>query len=203
MRLGNIAKMVGFAVMTAGFATTAFAQSSPYIYHEEDPAPNVGNISLFQHFAVDFTANSANSAYNMPTFPNPKATSLIVRYFPYSIVAAVSPGGCYEITSSGASGSDPLLSVQNNAGTWKALSDDNGGNLQITARVYVKPSARYEFRISEYASGNSNNQIQVYVKKLNLSAYSGSGTPPSSSCYIQGVPYWQSDLLSGNPVEAH
>jgi len=203
MHLGKITKMVGLVVMASGFATTAFSQAAPYLYHQEKSAPNTGDMSLFQHFAVDFTANSANPAYNLPTYPNPRFSTNIVRYFKHVIVAGVNPGGCYEITSSGAAGSDPIISAQNNSGTWNYLADDNNGSSQFRARVYIKPSAQYEFRISEYNSGNNNNQIQVYVKKLNLSAYPGSGNPTASMCYQLGVPYWQSDLNSGNPIEQH
>lgn len=195
MHIGKYLKVAGLSAMASfGLSVSAFGQ--PYQHYQEKSAPNTGDMSVFHHYFLDFTTSSANPAYNWPTFTNPRNNSSVVRYAPHRITAAVSPGGCFEISSSAPMGSDILLSVQNNAGTWKFIADDNAGLGQFLARVYVKPSAQYEFRISEYSPGNNSNQPNIYVKKLKLNPGSSIN---SSSCRVSGIPYWQHDLNSGNP----
>lgn len=190
MQYGNIMKLVGLATLAIGFATSAHAY--PYQFYQEETAVNYGDESLFWHFGLDFTATSANPANNFLTFTNPRST-LTVKYHPLSIVSL---GGCYEIHTTGASGSDPIISVQNQAGTWTWLADDNGGNGQFWARVYLKPSGSNELRISQYSNGNTNDQLEVYVRKVKADPDS---VITAHSCRLSGTPFWQYDQNSGNP----
>ena len=192
MHYGNFMKVIGLAALVAGFATTAHAY--PYQFYQEETAVNYGDEALFWHFGLDFTATSSNSGENFQTFTNPRSGGT-VKYYPLSIVSL---GGCYEIHTTGFSGSDPIVSVQNQSGTWNWLADDNAGSAQFWIRAYIKPSAQNEFRISEYSS-NSNNQLQVYVKKIK--ADPGETINGAQSCRQSGMPYWQYDLNSGNPYD--
>lgn len=190
MHYRNIMKAVGFAALAAGFATNAHA--NPFQFYQEETAVNYGDEALYWSFDLDFTATSANPANNFFTFTNPRSGGT-AKYYGLSIVSL---GGCYDIHTTGASGSDPIISVQNQAGTWNWLADDNGGNGQFWARVYLKPSGANELRISEYSS-NSNNQLQVYVKKIK--ADPDSIINGAQSCRQSGMPFWQYDLKSGDP----
>jgi len=192
MHYGNIMKVVGAATLALGFATSAHAQSSPGQFYQEEVATTYQSEALFWFFDVDFTKTSANPIDNFQTFPNPRSGGT-VNYYPLRIVSL---GGCYDIHTTGASGSDPIISVQNQAGTWTWLADDNAGSAQFWVRVYLKPAGTNELRISAYSNGNSNDQIQVYVKKVKADPGS---TINSQSCRQSSMPYWQSDLNSGNP----
>ncbi len=192
MHYGNIIKVVGLATLAMGFATSAHAQNSPYQFYQEETAVAWQSESLYWTFDVDFTKTSANPLYNFTTFTNPR-TGGTVNSYPLKIVSL---GGCYEIRTTGATGSDVLLSVQNYNNVWTWLADDNGGNGQFFARVYIKPPAQYDLRISEYTNGNANDQITVIMRKVKANPGS---TINSSSCRLLNQPYWQMDLNSGNP----
>lgn len=192
MKYGNIMQLVGAATLALGFATSAHAE---YLFYQEETAVNYGDESIFWFFDLDLTKTSANSAYNFPTFTNPRSGST-VKYYPLNLVSL---GGCYDIHTTGASGSDPIISVQNQAGTWTWLADDNAGSAQFWVRVYIKPSAINELRISEYTNGNNNDQLQVDIKRVK--ADPGSTINGAQSCRQSGMPYWQYDLNSGNPYD--
>lgn len=141
---------------------------------------------------MDFTKTSANPVYNFQTFTNTQSGGT-VNYYPLKIIIL---GGCYEIHTTGAAGSDPIISVQNQAGTWTWLADDPGGAPQFYVRVYLNPPSQNEMRISAYRNGNAKDQITVAVRKVKANPGS---TINSSSCRLLNKPYWQADLNSGNP----
>lgn len=194
MHYGNIIKVVGLATLVMGFGTSAHAQASPYQFYQEEVAVNWQDESLWWNFDIDFTKTSVNPLFDFWTFTNPRSGGTVKSY-PFKLVAAV--GTCYEIHTTGAAGSDPMVSVKNYAGNWTWLADDNGGvSPQFFARFYIKPPAQYDLRISEYTNGNPNDQITVIVRKVKANP---GATINSSSCRLSGAPYWQEDLNSGNP----
>jgi hypothetical protein len=196
MRHVNIRRAVSQSILAAGLATSAFAQIAPFHAYTEQPAPNKGETVNALQFDLDFTKTSLNPAINYPTFPNPKFPQRIVKYEPYSFTASLTPGGCFEMASVGPTGSDLLLSVQNQGGYWVWLADDNGGNGQFKARLYIKSGAKYTVRISQSTTPNNNDQNGILVRKIN--ADPGSAIT-ASSCRVPGVPFWQPDLNLGNP----
>jgi hypothetical protein len=187
----------GLAALTIGLVSTVSAQTVPHEFYHEKSLPISDQGDIFIHtYSLDFTKTSLNPSLNYETFPNPRNTSSIVKFFPHRLVAAASPGACFEITSEGPAGADPIISVQNHAGVWAWLADDNQGGGQFRARIYIKPVGQYEFRISQYTPGNNNDQLGIRVRKIK--ANSGSAIN-ATSCRLSGVPFWQNDLNSGNP----
>jgi hypothetical protein len=195
MRSINIIRAVSLAVLAAGWAASASAQGGPFNTFSEYVAPNKGNLVHAFMYDLDFTKTSVNPAINYATFPNPKAPQFIVKFSPQFFSTQVAPGSCYEIQSSGPVGSDLILSVLNQAGNWVWLADDNDGNRQFRARVYIKSGAQYNVRISEY-SPNNNDQNGIAVRKFNLDP---GDVITATSCRSAGVPFWQPDLNGGNP----
>jgi len=189
-------RAVGLSVLAAGLATTAFAQGGPFNTFSEYSAPNKGDLVHAFMYDLDFTKTSVNPAINYATFPNPKAPQFTVKFSPQFFSTLIAPGSCYEIQTSGPVGSDLLLSVMNQAGTWVWLADDNDGNRQFRARMFIRSGAQYNVRISEYTSPNNNDQNGVAVRKFNLDP---GAAITATSCRAAGVPYWQPDLNGGNP----
>jgi len=203
MRHINISRAISLAALAAGLATSAFGQQSPYESYQEQPALHKQDALAYFGFDLDFTKKSANPNIDYPTFPNPRNTANIVRYKPYSLVAASGSGACFEIFSNTApAGSDLLLSVQNAANQWVFLADDNAGNGQFWARVYVTNGQGVTLRISEYvtrlANGQLNtlNQANIGVVKVNADP---GGAVTATSCHLSGKPFWQFNANSGNP----
>jgi hypothetical protein len=192
----NIRKAVSLSALTAGLVTSAFGQAGPFNFFQEQLAPIKGNLMHAFQYDLDFTKVSINPAINYATFPNPNAPQFIVKFSPQFFASNIAPGACYEIQSSGPVGSDLLLSVLNQAGNWVWLADDNDGNGQFRARLFIKSGAQQNVRISEYASPNNNNQNGIVVRKFFLDPGS---VITATSCRAVGVPFWQMDLNLGNP----
>jgi hypothetical protein len=193
----NFRKAISLSALAAGLATSAFAQTAPFQFYLEQPAPNPGNLAGVQEYDLDFTKTSLNPAINYPTFPNPKFPQNIVRYQPHNFTASVGLGACFEISSSGPVGSDLIVSVQNQAGTWVWLADENAGNHQFRARFFIRAGLPRALRVSESKSPNPNNQNRITVRKLNQTP----GTAiTATSCRVAGLPYWQLDVNGGYPI---
>jgi hypothetical protein len=198
MKYGNIMKAVGAAVLAIGFAKPAHA--FPYLFYRERTAVNYGDVISNMDFDLDFTTTSANGGNQFLTFTNPRSNTY-VKYFPLTIFAA----GCYEIQSAaGAQGADPIISVKNQSGTWNWLADDNAGYAQFRVRVYITSSdpainspEASGLAIAGYTYSNKNDVIDVWIKKIK--ANPGETVNGAQSCRQGGIPYWQSDLNSGNP----
>ena len=192
----DLRRAVSLWVLAAGLGTSAFAQSQPFEFFHEELAPNKGDVHWYYQYDLDFTKTSANPALNYPTFPNPKAPGSIVKFQTHSFMPGIGTGSCVEIESFGPLASDLVLSVTNQAGTWKALADDNvAGTHHFKARLFLKFAVSYTVRIHEYSS-NPNNQNTISVKKINLNPGSAIN---ATSCRVAGLPFWQSDLNLGNP----
>lgn len=196
MSFRNMRNAVGVSVLAAGMAASAFGQFTPIEFYREQAAPNKGDMAMHHNYNLDFTTNSANPAFNYFTFPNPKAPGFIVKYQSHTFVSAFAPGACFEIVSSGPNGADVILSVFNQAGAWTWLADDNAGNRQFRARIFLPGFAQYAVRISEYSPNNPNNQTHINVRKYNLD---GGAAITATSCRLNGVPFWQPNLNGGNP----
>jgi hypothetical protein len=203
MRHINISSAISLAALAAGLGTSAFGQVAPYQSYQEQPAPNKQNPQAYFGFALDFSKKSANPNIDYPSFPNPRNTVQNVRYMPYSLVAGSGSGACFEISSNSApAGSDLLLSVQNAANNWVFLADDNAGNGQFWARIYVPNGHGVTVRISEYltwiSEGQQNTVNQANIGVVKVNADPGSAVT-ASSCRVSGKPFWQPTLNSGNP----
>jgi hypothetical protein len=203
MRHINISRAISLAALAAGLGTSAFGQVAPYESYQEQPAPNKQNPQAYFGFDLDFSKKSANPNIDYPSFSNPRNPVQNVRYMPYSLVAGSGSGACFEISSNSApAGSDLLLSVQNAAGNWVWLADDNAGNGQFFARIYVPNGSGAMVRISEYVTwiseGQQNTVNQANIGVVKVNADPGSAVT-ASSCRLSGKPFWQSNLNSGNP----
>lgn len=193
----NFTNAVGISVLAAGLAASAFGQAGPYKFTAEYLGLNKGDLLAGLQYDLDFTKTSVNPALNYPTFTNPRDARFTVKFHPHFFSTQVGPGSCYEIQSSGPAGSDLLLSVQNAAGAFVWLADDNNGGGQFRARLYVRPGAQTITRISEFTSPNNLNQNGIIVRKFNLDP--GIAITPTS-CRAAGVPFWQIDVNGGNPL---
>ena len=203
MRHINISRAISLAALAAGLGTSAFGQVAPYESYQEQPAPNKQNPQAYFGFDLDFSKKSANPNIDYPSFPNPRNPVQNVRYMPYSLVSSVGSGACFEIFSNSApAGSDLLLSVQNAAGNWVWLADDDAGNGQFWARIFVPANSGQTVRISEYVTwiseGQQNTLNQANIGVVKVNADPGSAVT-ASSCRVSGRPFWQSGLNSGNP----
>jgi len=199
----NIGSAIGLAALVAGMATTAFGQVAPYRSYQEQPAPNKQNAIAYFGYDLDFSKTSANPNNNYPFFPNPRNPVQNVKYMPQIFTAATGSGACFEIASTSTpAGSDLLLSVQNAAGNWVWLADDNAGAGQFRARMYIPAQAQYSVRISEYVTwvseGQQNTLNQANIGGIKVNADPGSAIT-ASSCRIAGMPFWQPNLNGGNP----
>lgn len=203
MRHMNIGKAISLAALAAGFGTSAFGQVLPYESYQEQPAPTKQSAMAYFGYDLDFTKTSVNPNNNYQFFQNPRNPVQNVKYQPQIFTAAVGSGACFEISSGSApAGSDLLLSVQNTAGNWVWLADDNAGGGQFRARLYIPAQAQYSVRISEYqtwvSEGQQNTLNQANISMIKVNADPGS-TISASSCRQTGVPFWQPNLNSGNP----
>jgi hypothetical protein len=192
----NFKRAISLSALAVGLATSAFGQIAPVLSYMDEPVTAKGQTYLTLRPDLDFTKTSANPAADFPTFPNPRNPGNIVKYYTLNLVAAQFPGGCFEIASFGPAGSDVILSVQNQAGTWKWLADDNSGGGQFRARIYLPDNASYLARISEYSSPNNNNTNSIDFMKVNRD---GGSAITATSCRATGMPFWQPNLNSGNP----
>lgn len=192
----NFTRAIGLSALAVGLATSAFGQVSPNSFYQEQAAPNKQNAMAYFTYDLDFTKTSVNPAINYFTAPNPRSPANIVKFRPHTFVAAIGPGACFEISSSGPAGSDLILSVENQAGNFVWVADDNAGGGQFRARLYMNGSAQYTVRISEYFSPNNNNQNAINIIKVNADP---GAAITAASCRVNGMPFWQYNLNAGNP----
>lgn len=181
--------LAGAILFSAGLAA---AQPFNYSY-QYNQAPGWGDMFFYHNFDIDFSkSSSAFPSRNFPTWTAPNGHS--VEYF--SFYPKGSPG-CFEITSELTSGVDPILYIQNASGTWVTFADDNAGNAQFRARVYMYSHEDRNLRISPYY--NSDTNIQVFLTVKSIKANPGS-TINSQSCRQSGMPYQEQNLNGGNPM---